>query len=228
MIHRLHLLTHRPTTRLTVLATMFAAATKFAAALLFISASGALGDQGGLGDGDTTVYHVPWHEAEPGRPPAGDLVVYWFPASQAQMRSSDLRTSRNLAIWSSQCIDMVLVPHENRRLKDQFQVDEPPLAILATQDGTEIRRVGPLGGRLQARSVEEMVETELRRREDTVREDLKSAKDLTKEGDEKGDEERAAALYTAIAEQACLFPGPGKKAAKALRKMGRPVPKTAS
>jgi tetratricopeptide (TPR) repeat protein len=201
------------------------------ASFLVIPTFGTCGGGGGGGmggiapGGEATVYHVPWTVVGLGQSqPPGDLVVYWFPASVAQVQGSDLRTSRNLAIWSSQCIGVGLVPDENTQLKDHFKVVETPLAILATQDGAEIRRAGPEDGRLQAQSVEKMVETELRKREDAVRDSLKTAKAMAKKGDEEG----AADLYTKIAEQGCLFPGPGRKAAKALRKMGRSAPEIAA
>src|SRR4029078_5615452 len=59
-------------------------------------------------------------------------------------------------------------------------------------------------------------------------EDLKQALDQAKTRGESGDADGAATLYQRVYDQRYLFPSLSKKAAKALDKMGRPVPAASS
>src|ERR1700712_314012 len=55
-------------------------------------------------------YFVPWKVLAAGEEPArGALIVNWIPASRDDMRKSDLLTSRQLTMYSSQCVGMQLV-----------------------------------------------------------------------------------------------------------------------
>lgn len=44
------------------------------------------GVSGGSGGASPTVYYVPWKVREPKDPPAKGLVVYWFPASENELK----------------------------------------------------------------------------------------------------------------------------------------------
>ncbi len=185
------------------------------------------GGTGGIAVGpQPTVYYVPWVVVEPGNPqPAGDLVLYWFPTSRDEALASNLRTSRNLTLLSARCLGVALVPGDNTELRARYQVSpDRPIAILSAKDGTEIRRIEPERKHIPAAVVEKVVQSELDQRKEAIKEALEQAKGKEKAGDTTG----AAEFYTQVAEQACLFPKEGKKAAKALKKMGREVPAVAA
>src|SRR6202035_4647190 len=70
-----------------------------------------------------------------------------------------------------------------------------------------------------ARQAEKLVNAELDRREDALGQQLKAAA-----AKQKQDADGAAALYTAVWGERCLCPKSGRKAAKGLKQLGRPVP----
>jgi len=190
------------------------------------------GGGGGLGGatagrgGAEEVYHVPWKIIKTGAPiPEGDLVLYWFPTSAADARGSDLLSSRDLTMASGRCVGMALVTSDNGALRERFGATaDKPLAVLAEKSGKEIGRVPSDVGRLVASSVESLLRDEIDKRESEAKKTLEGAK--TKLGAK--DEDGAAALYSGVWGQRCLLPGPAKKAAKALKKMGRPLPEAES
>src|SRR5215831_17967411 len=61
---------------------------------------------GGGGGSNAPVYIVPWKIG--GTPPAGGLVLYWFPASTNELKNSSLKESRTLSLYASQCVAMQL------------------------------------------------------------------------------------------------------------------------
>src|SRR5438477_1350163 len=61
---------------------------------------------GGGGANNPPVYHVPWTTKTAGQ--AGGLVLYWFPASTAEVQNSSLRESRTLSLLAGQCVAMQL------------------------------------------------------------------------------------------------------------------------
>src|SRR5213082_1972164 len=65
---------------------------------------GGMSNNGGGGGSNTPVYIVPWKS--PSTPPAGGLVLYWFPASQKEIDNSSLKQSRTLSLYASQCVSM--------------------------------------------------------------------------------------------------------------------------
>ena len=65
-----------------------------------------------------------------------------------------------------------------------------------------------------------MVKDGMKRQEKAADEQLDAAEAKADHGDKDG----AVALYTQIWEPRCLAEGPAKKAAKALKKLGMPVP----
>jgi len=48
------------------------------------------------GGKDPVVYHVPWVLPKNAKPATEGLVLYWFPASTAEIKNSSLRESREL------------------------------------------------------------------------------------------------------------------------------------
>ena len=57
--------------------------------------------------GSEVVYQVPWKVIDDGqRRGAGGLVVYWFPASENELKNSSLRNSRTLSLYATQCVTM--------------------------------------------------------------------------------------------------------------------------
>ena len=52
------------------------------------------------------VYPVPWKIRKATDAPATGLVLYWFPASEAELKNSSLRQSRILSLYASQCVSM--------------------------------------------------------------------------------------------------------------------------
>src|SRR5207237_9160230 len=67
---------------------------------------GGMANSGGGGGSNMPVYVVPWKPAS--APPAGGLVLYWFPASNNELRNSSLKKSRTLSLYASQCVAMTL------------------------------------------------------------------------------------------------------------------------
>src|SRR5215471_20870582 len=65
---------------------------------------GGMNNGGGGGGSNAPVYVVPWKTAT--TPPASGLVLYWFPASNNELRNSSLKESRTLSVYASQCVAM--------------------------------------------------------------------------------------------------------------------------
>src|SRR5262249_798870 len=87
---------------------------------------------------------------------------------------------------------------------------------LAKPDGTVINKVQNEKGFLKVGQVEKLVETEVKQREEAIKQEMKDAKDKAKSGDKDG----AVPLYRAVLADKCMFPGRAKDAAKELKKLG--------
>ena len=65
------------------------------------------GGTGGVGGGGRNagpapvVYNVPWNMWDARKAPQKGLVLYWFPASNAELDKSPMRTSRILTLYSA-------------------------------------------------------------------------------------------------------------------------------
>src|SRR5262245_24430131 len=95
-----------------------------------------------------------------------------------------------------------------------------PSAVLATADGTPIDRSGPADkGQLNLGAIEKMVGGELKKRDDTLKQQFDEGK-LKAKG---GDKEQAVALLKNVYNERCLFPKRAKDAAKELKKLGQTV-----
>jgi tetratricopeptide (TPR) repeat protein len=200
------------------------------------------GGMGGIrGAGDRNVpgplaasYQAPWHLVRRGEevpPPAGapagapadNLVVYWFPTSPQEAKASELQASRGLTLAAARCVTLALVTSDNSDLHGRFPGSGAgPYVVLAEPGGKEIGRVAADSGpALKVSQVEKLVNGELKSRETALDRELDAARDKEKHGDMDG----AAALYQQVWAGRCLVPGRApKKAAEALKKLGKPVP----
>jgi len=177
-------------------------------------------------------YQVPWNVlhngdevpaplAAPAGAPADNLVVYWFPTSQQEAKASDLQASRDLTLLTARCVTLALVASDNAELRGRFP-GTGPYVVLAEPGGKEIGRAGAdKSAHLKAAQVEKLVATELKNREAALDQALDAARDKEKRGDVDG----AASLYQQVWAARCLVPGKlPRKAAEALKRLGRPVP----
>ncbi|MEO6327213.1 MAG: tetratricopeptide repeat protein [Thermoanaerobaculia bacterium] len=174
---------------------------------------------GGPGTPPPPVYSVPWKVYGPGAavPSDGALTLYWLPTSVEEARKSDLRSSRLLTLWASQCVTLALVTLENKPLAEKLAWDgKAPLAVLVDKDGAELSRVGANGKALGVSDLEKSIKTVLNDREDGLKKRLDEAKAKVDGGDKDG----GITLYKDIAAQQCLYPKPAKDAGKALKKLG--------
>ncbi|HWX93725.1 MAG TPA: tetratricopeptide repeat protein [Terriglobales bacterium] len=176
----------------------------------------------GMGSGQgmpaQETYNVPWRLRRPDVPPVtAGLVLYWFPSSVEEVQRSSLRTSRILSLYASQCVSMEIADADSPLGQKLIgAAAKLPVAVLATPDGAEVAKIENKDGYLRADPVEKVVDQEFKRRENSVSQQIKQAKERAKSGDTAG----AIPLYRAVLEQKCLFPGKAKDAAKALKKLG--------
>lgn len=178
------------------------------------------GGTGGMGSGtgDAQVYQVPWKLLKPEDAPAsGGLVVYWFPSSADEFQKSSLRNSRSLSMYATQCVTMG-VADAATPLGQKFLTggEKLPVVVLAKSDGTVINKVQNNNGFLKVDQIEKLVESEMKQREEAVKQRLKDAKEKAK----SGDKESAIPIYRSVLDEKCLFPGKAKDAAKELKKLG--------
>ena len=174
------------------------------------------GMSGGSGNAAPTVYYVPWKVREPKDPPAKGLIVYWFPASADELKKSNLRASRPLSLYATQCISMEVADIRIPNAEKLIGGSKLPIAVVATPDGTPVTKLENTNGKLKVEQLEKVVETEVKQRE-------KSLDDMLKEGKAKvaaGDNESAIKLFQAVLEQKCMFPKKAKDSAKELKKLG--------
>lgn len=180
---------------------------------------GGVGGMSGGGGGDASppkVYYVPWKVRQAKDPAPQGLVLYWFPASMNELQKSSLRASRSLSLYATQCISMEVadtqLPNAGKLLGDS----KLPVAILAMPDGTPVSKVENTNGKLKVEQVEQLVESEVKKRESALDNQLKDAKAKAA----GGEKEAAVKLYRSVAEQKCMFPQKAKEAAKELKKLG--------
>src|SRR5215204_486669 len=180
------------------------------------------GGTGGVGGGNRTegpapaVYKVPWKIWEARSAPNKGLVLYWFPASNDEIKRSSLLASRILTLYSAQCVSMTVADAKTPELQPIIGDSALPVAVLAGADGSPIKKVENTGGKLKVDQIEKLLEAEMKQRETSLDTQLKSAKEKVKAGDNPG----AIALLKPVAEEKCLFPKKAKDAAKELKKLG--------
>ncbi len=181
------------------------------------------GGTGGVGGGGSRsegpappVYKVPWKIWEARTAPQKGLVLYWFPASNDEIKKSSLLASRILTLYSAQCVSMTVADSKTPELQSIIGNSSLPVAVLAGTDGSPINKVENTGGKLKVEQVEKLVDAEMKQRETTLDTQLKEAKEKAKAGDNPG----AIALLKPVAEEKCLFPKKAKDASKELKKLG--------
>ena len=123
-----------------------------------------------------TVYNVPWKIWEARAAPNKGLVLYWFPATNDEVKKSPLKASRILTVYSAQCVSMTVADARTPELKQIIGESAVPVAVLATADGTPINKVENTGGKLKVEQVEKLVEAEMKQRETSLDTQLKSGK----------------------------------------------------
>jgi tetratricopeptide (TPR) repeat protein len=148
--------------------------------------------------------------------PQKGLILYWFPASNNELKQSSLLGSRILTLYSAQCVAMRVADAKQPELQQIIGDSALPVAVLASADGSPIKKVENTGGKLKVEQVEKVVEAEMKQRETALDTSLKTAKEKAKAGDNDG----AIALLKPVAEEKCLFPKKAKDAAKELKKLG--------
>ena len=180
------------------------------------------GGTGGVGGGGRSegpapaVYKVPWLMFEARTTPQKGLILYWFPASNNELKQSSLLGSRILTLYSAQCVAMRVADAKQPELQQIIGDSALPVAVLAKADGSPIKKVENTAGKLKVEQVEKIVEAEMKQRETALDTSLKTAKEKAKAGDNDG----AIALLKPVAEEKCLFPKKAKDAAKELKKLG--------
>jgi hypothetical protein len=156
---------------------------------------------------------VPWKVLEPGAPrESAPLVLFWVPSSPEELRRSDLLTSDDLTLYSSQCVAMRIVRLDDHETLHRLGVaDELPVAVLTDDEGIVLASVPATG----VAEVEAIVRETLHHRADEAEAMLDDAREKV----EEGALEAAIALYRRVWEQRCLCPRQGKTAQKALRRL---------
>lgn len=178
---------------------------------------GGMRGPGGGGGADEQVYQVPWKVVRPPNAlPAGGLAVYWFPSSIEEFQRSSLRNSRSLTLYASQCVAMGIADSQSGDIQKMADGEKLPVAVLANADGRVIGKAQNKNGFLKVDQVEKLLEGEMKQREETIKQQMKDAKEKAKGGDKEG----AITLYRTVLEQKCLFPGKAKDASKELKKLG--------
>jgi len=147
---------------------------------------------------------------------AEGLVLYWFPASAKEVGVSPLKESRNLSLFAAQCVTMQLADGSVANSEKLIGGSPLPVAVLATPDGTPIKKVESSAGRLKIPDVEKLVGDEIKTRSDNVDKELVDAKAKASAGDKAG----AVALYKSVAAEKCMFPKKAKSAVAELKKLG--------
>ncbi len=181
------------------------------------------GGTGGVGGGNSggnmsapAVYNVPWKNWDAKAAPPKGLVLYWFPATNDELKKSPMRGSRVLTLYSAKCVDMTVADSTNAALQNLIGDSKPPVAVLASADGSPISKVENTAGKLKIDQVEKAVDSEMRQRESSLDAQLKTGKAKAK----AGEKDAAIAALKPVAEQRCLFPGKAKDASKELKKLG--------
>ncbi|HTH51001.1 MAG TPA: hypothetical protein VL501_03660, partial [Pyrinomonadaceae bacterium] len=175
------------------------------------------GMSGGTGGaGNPTVYFVPWKIHDPAKPVTAGLILYWFPASKEEMKTSPLRESRDLSLYASQCVTMELADMRTPNADAMLGESNIPVAVLADPAGKVIGKVENKGGKLDRSAVEKLVAGEVKSRKanaDTLIKDGKAA-------EAAGNKDAAIKAFQDVVANRCMFPDKAKDAAKELKKLG--------
>ncbi len=190
------------------------------------------GGGGGLGGAtpggaEPQVYRVAWKVTAAGSSlpaaPEAALVVAWFPTSSAAARASALQTSRALSLAGARCVADALVTPDHGELHERLKVPAgQEMVVLLGGDGGELGRVVAGEQGLDVRAVEKLLQRAIDEREKSLEESFKAAEKRAQDGDAT-----AAEALRRVWDERCLVPSLGRKAAKALKKLGVEVDKAA-
>ncbi len=170
----------------------------------------------GSGGEQKVVYHVPWKTRTAKTPPVkAGLVLYWFPASDKEIKASPLRESRNLTLYAGQCVTMELGDAETANYDALVGGSKLPVAVLANPDGTAVGKLENKAGKLSLLEVEKLVGNEIKSRKATVDANLKDGKAKA-----ATDKDAAIKALQSVLDHRCMFPTAAKDAAKELKKLG--------
>ncbi|HEV7919892.1 MAG TPA: tetratricopeptide repeat protein [Thermoanaerobaculia bacterium] len=162
------------------------------------------------------VYFVPWKVLNSTEDAVkGSLILYWLPVSGDEIKHSDLLNSRQLTIYSSQCVGMQVIRPDDAATIDKLgATGKLPAAILSGPDGKELARLE--GSALRLGAVEKMVRAELDARENAAQKALDEANGKAA----AGEKDAAVDTYKKVWDDRCLLPKKGRAAQKALKKLG--------
>lgn len=168
----------------------------------------------GHAGGDAHPSLVPWKVVELGaKPETAPLTLFWVPASRDELRRSDLLTSHELTLFSSQCVAMRIVRLNDRETLQRLGIgEELPAVVLTDARGTVIARTGS-----RLADVESMVRDELDARAEAAEAKLDEAAGKA----DAGDVEEAIEMYRQVWNQRCVCPRQAKAAQRALKRIGK-------
>jgi len=160
-------------------------------------------------------YLVPWRVVNPAEAmPVNAMTVIWIPSGREDM---DLRDSRSLTLYSSQCIGMELVrPDDQVTLTKLEMTGKSPAALLLGDGDKVIAHVDAENGHVKLSKVEDMVRDAVNGREKELEAQLDDARKKADTGDKDG----AIAIYQKVWEQRCVAPKKARAAQKGLKKLG--------
>lgn len=175
------------------------------------------GMSGGGGGTSDVVYHVPWKMPmkQTDTPPTTGIVLYYFPASADELKTTSLRESRDLSLYASQCVSMYLADGRTPKSDDLIGGAPLPVVVLANPDSSVITRINNKNGKMAVADVEKAVGGEVKTRKTNVEASMKDAK-----AKEASDKAGAIAIYQQVVAQKCMFPDKAKDASNALKKLG--------
>jgi tetratricopeptide (TPR) repeat protein len=158
-------------------------------------------------------YLVPWRVLNPAEPqPASPMTLVWVPSAPQDM---DLRDSRQLTLYSSQCIGMTLVRPDDQASLAKLTVTAAPAALLLIDDKV-VAHIDAENGHLKLGKVEGMVRDAVSEREKALETQLDDARKKADGGDKDG----AIAAYQKVWDERCVAPKKGRAAQKGLKKLG--------
>ena len=135
---------------------------------------GGMRSGGAPGMGSEQVYQVPWKILKPEDALVpGGLVVYWFPSSVQEFQKSSLRNSRSLSLYATECVTMGVAEASSTLGQKFVGGDKLPVVVLAKTDGTVINKLQNNNGFLKVDDVEKLVESEMKQREEAVKNESK-------------------------------------------------------
>ena len=179
------------------------------------------GGFGGAAGGEPEVYKVAWKllAASQDLPKLHEdaLLVLWFPPSPEEFKKSKLHSARGLALGGSRCVMDVVVDPRNREMYQKYNLKAGQEAVvLISGDGTELNRVMPdKKGRMSSFAADKLLKSELDKRQKSLATVLKAAEEKAKKKDLSAEEE-----LQKIWVFRCYYPNLGKRAAKALKRIG--------